>query len=241
MDAKDRVWFTLALSNQVAMFDRGTKKFTLYDLPFRSFMERVTVKLTPMLMGLTSYGVPVANMVKVDHQSTGVPLPYGLDITPDGKAWFARLYTNEIGNIDPDTGAVTMIATPFKAPRRLRADAQGNLWIAAFNESLVARYNPAKKEFTTFELPVVPKGSDTPYSLNVDRKRNQVWVNGTNSDSVYRLDIASGQWNVYPMQRRVTFTRDVEITPDGRAYVTGAAFPSWHIEDGQPTLMEITP
>ena len=77
----------------------------------------------------------MANLVKVDHQSTGVPLPYGLDITPDGRVWFARLYTNEIGSIDPDTGKLTMIPTPFKAPRRLRADAQGNLWIAAFNES----------------------------------------------------------------------------------------------------------
>lgn len=241
VDAKDRVWFTLALSNQVAMFDRGTKQFTLYDLPYRSLMERISVKLTPTLMWLTRFGVPVANLVKVDHQSTGVPLPYGLDITPDGKVWIARLYTNEIGVIDPGKGSVTMIATPFKAPRRLRADAQGNLWIAAFNESLIARYSPATGAFTSFDLPVVPKGSDTPYSLNVDRKRNQVWVNGTNSDSVYRFDVASGKWNVYPMQRKVTFTRDVEITADGRAYVSGAAFPSWHIEDTQPTLMEITP
>jgi virginiamycin B lyase len=68
-----------------------------------------------------------------------------------------------------------------------------------------------------------------------------VWVNGTNSDSVYRLDVASNAWSVYPMQRKVTFTRDVEISAQGKAYVTGASFPSWHIEDAQPTLMEITP
>ena len=43
-DAKDRVWFTLALSNQVGMYDRATRKFTYYDLPFRSLMERITVK-----------------------------------------------------------------------------------------------------------------------------------------------------------------------------------------------------
>lgn len=241
IDAKDRVWFTLALSNQVAMFDRSRKQFRYYELPYRSFMERVTIKLTPSLMGLTRFGIPVANLVKVDHQSTGVPLPYGLDITPDGKVWFARLYTNEIGVIDPDAGSVSMIATPFKAPRRLRADAQGALWIAAFNESLIARYDPVTGAFTIFDLPVVPKGSDTPYSLNVDRSRHQVWVNGTNSDAVYRLDVASGKWMVYPMQRKVTFTRDVEFSKDGKAYVSGAAFPSWHIEDAQPTLMEITP
>ena len=240
-DAKDRVWFTLALSNQVAMYDRTSQKFTLYDLPFRSLMERITVKLTPLIFKLLGWGIPIANSVKVDHVSTGVPLPYGIDTTPDGKAWIARLHTDEIASVDPDTGKVTMIKTPFSAPRRLRSDAEGNLWIVAFNESQIARYSPRSGEFLRLDLPVVPKGSDTPYSLNVDRARQQVWVNGTNSDSIYRYDMATRAWSMFPMQRRVTFTRDVEISPAGKVYVTSASFPSWHIEDGQPTLIEITP
>ena len=157
-DAKDRVWFTLALSNQVAMFDRTSNKFTLYDLPFRSFMEKVTVKLTPFIFKLLGWGIPVANYVKVDHVSTGVPLPYGIDITPDGKAWMARLHTDEIASVDPATGVVTMIKTPFKAPRRLRSDRDGNLWIVAFNESKIARYAPKTGQFTLFDLPVQPQG-----------------------------------------------------------------------------------
>jgi streptogramin lyase len=240
-DAKDRVWFTLALSNQVGMFDRAANKYTFYDLPFRSLMERITVKLTPFIFKLLGWGIPIANYVKVDHQSTGVPLPYGIDVTPDGKAWIARLHTDEIASVDPDTGTVTMVKTPFKGPRRLRADRDGNLWIVGFNESQIVRYAPKSGEFTRLDLPVMPKGSDTPYSLNVDRARHQVWVNGTNSDSVYRYDIATQTWVNFPMQRRVTFTRDVEISPQGRAYVTSASFPSWHIEDTQPTLIEITP
>ena len=240
-DQKDRVWFTLALSNQVAMFDRASNKYTLYDLPFRSFMEKITVKLTPFIFKLLGWGIPVANYVKVDHVSTGVPLPYGIDITPDGKAWIARLHTDEIASIDPVSGRVTMIKTPFKAPRRLRSDREGNLWITAFNESQIARYSPRTGQFTRYDLPAVPKGSDTPYSLNVDQARNQVWVNGSNSDSVYRFDIATQAWTMFPMQRRVTFTRDVEISARGKVYVTSAAFPSWQIEDAQPTLIEITP
>lgn len=240
-DAEDRVWFTLALSNQVGMFDRASGKYTFFDLPFRTFMERVTVKLTPFIFKLLSWGIPVANYVKVDHVSTGVPLPYGIDITPDGKAWIARLHTDEIASVDPQTGTVTMIKTPFKSPRRLRSDREGNLWIVAFNESQVARYAPKTGQFTVLDLPVSPKGSDTPYSLNVDRERHQVWVNGTNSDSVYRYDIARQTWSMFPMQRKSTFTRDVEISPKGQVYVTSAAFPSWHIEDAQPTLIEITP
>ena len=54
-DAKDRVWFTLALSNQVGMYDRAARKYTLYDLPFRSLMERITVKLTPFIFKLLEW------------------------------------------------------------------------------------------------------------------------------------------------------------------------------------------
>jgi virginiamycin B lyase len=241
MDDKNRVWFTLALSNQVAVFDRTTQKFTTYDLPFRSFMEKLTVKLTPFFFKLIGWGIPVTNWVKIDHASTGVPLPYGIEVTPDGKVWIARLHTNEIASIDPATGVVTMIPTPLKAPRRLRADRDGNLWIVMFNESAILRFVPATAQFTRFDLPVQPAGSDTPYALNVDRKRHQVWVTGTNSDSVHRLDIASNQWTTYPLPRRATFTRDVEFTEDGRVLLSSASFPSWHIEDAQPTLIQLNP
>ncbi len=241
MDAQDRVWFTLALSNQIAVYDRKANKFTTYDLPFRSFMEKLTVKLTPFIFKLIGWGIPVSNWVKVDHVSTGVPLPYGIDITPDGKVWIARLHTDEIASLDPATGAIDMIATPLKAPRRLRTDRDGNLWIVMFNESAILRYEPAAKKFTTFKLPVQPVGSDTPYALNVDRKRHQVWVNGTNSDGVHRLDIASGQWTHFPLPRKATFTRDVEFTADGKVILSSASFPSWHIEGAQPTLILLNP
>lgn len=241
IDAKDRVWFTLALSNQVAMFDRASGRFTTYDLPFRGLMERLTVKLTPFFFKLIGWGLPVTNWVRIDAVSTGVPLPYGIDITPDGTVWIARLHTDEIASIDPGTGRVTMIRTPLHGPRRLRSDRDGNLWIVMFNESAVLRYEPAQRRFTRFDLPVVPKGSETPYSLNVDRQRHQVWVTGTNSDSAQCLDIATGIWRFYPMPRKVTFTRDVEFGADGRVFLSNASFPSWHIEGAQPTLIQIRP
>jgi streptogramin lyase len=134
-----------------------------------------------------------------------------------------------------------MFATPLKNPRRLRTDRDGNLWIGMFSESAVLRFEPKTAKFTTFHLPVQPVGSDTPYALNVDRKRHQLWVNGTNSDGVHRLDIATGQWTHFPLPRKATFTRDVEFTPDGQVLLSSASFPSWHIEDAQPTLIRLNP
>ncbi len=240
-DAKDRVWFTLALSNQIGMFDRASGKFTLYDLPARSLRERLTTALIGPIFKLMAWGVPLANWLPVDRISTGVPLPYGIDITPDGKAWFARLHSDEIGNVDPATGKVTMIATPFKGPRRLRSDAEGKLWIGAFPESAIARYDPKTGAFTRFDLPVVPAGSDTPYALNVDRQRNIVWVTGNQSDALHALDVATGVWRSVPLPRRVAFTRDAEIAADGSVFTSTSNFPSWHVEDTQPTLIRVQP
>jgi len=239
VDQKDRVWFTVALSNQIAMFDRRTGRFTMYDLPTRGLREWLNVKLIDGLFKLISWGVPLANWMPVDRAATGTPLPYGIEITPDGKVWFARLHTDEIGSIDPDTGKISMIATPFKGPRRLRADAEGRLWIAAFPESAIARYDPGSGEFKRYDLPLEPRGGDTPYALNVDRPRGLVWVNGNQSDSLYVLDIASEAWQVIPLPRRVSFTRDVEFDPEGTAYTSISNFPSWHVEDAQPTLIRV--
>ena len=241
VDAKDRVWFTLALSNQVGMLDRSTGRFKLYDLPTRGFREWLNVRLIGVLFRLINWGIPLAHWLPVDRAATGTPMPYGIEVTPDGRIWFARLHTNEIGVIDPDSGAIRMIATPFQGPRRLRCDAAGNLWITAFPESAIARYVPSTGVFTRFDLPVLPKGSDTPYSLNVDRARGIVWVNGNQSDSLYTYTIATRTWRVYPLPRRVSFTRDVEFAPDGSAYTALSNFPSWHVETMQPTLIHVQP
>lgn len=241
VDAQDRVWFTLALSNQIAMFDRSAQKFTLYDLPARGLRERLITRYIGGLFKLMSWGLPLSSWLPIDAESTGTPLPYGIDVTPDGMVWFARLHTDEIGSIDPATGKITMIATPFKGPRRLRTDADGNLWIVAFAESKLARYTPSSGKFDLFELPVRPKGSDTPYALNVDKKRRVVWVNGNQSDMLHALDMATQSWRSYPLPHRVSFTRDIEVAADGAVYTSNANFPSWHTENAEPTLIRVTP
>ena len=241
VDNDNNVWFTLALSNQVGMFNRTTQQFKLFDLPSRSFKETVTVNLMGVLLKLMSWGLPVANWAAVDRDSTGVPLPYGLDIAPDGGVWFARLHADSIGRIDPVTHEIKMYKTPFHGPRRLRIDSEGGIWIAAFPESQIVRFDQEKETFEFFDIPVKPIGSETPYSLNVDKKRNIVWVNGNTSDALYAYYYKEKRWQHYPMPKRVTFTRDVEISNDGKVFTTNSSFPSWHIEDAQPSLIVLDP
>jgi streptogramin lyase len=234
-DAEDRVWFTLALSSQVAMFDRETEEFTVYDIPARGMMEWVAIKVIKFRLG-NGY---VESRPDLDWETTGFPMPYGIDVSPvDGRVWIARLYADDIAVIDPDTGEVTVIGTPFHGPRRLRIDADGDIWIVAFSDGQLAKYDPVAAEFELFELPVL---SETPYALNVDRERGVVWVNGNQSDTIMSFHIETETWRTYPLSRKRTFTRDIEIAEDGSVYTSNSHFPSWMIEDGQPTLIHLDP
>jgi streptogramin lyase len=235
-DEQDRVWFTNALSSQVAMFDRKTATFKMYDLPARGFTEWLIFKSLPIMFSFDPENRP---MPSPDRESTGLPMPYGIDVAPDGKVWAARLYANDLARIDPETDEITMIDFPYQGPRRLRVDAEGNVWIVAFQDSLLVKYDPRTEVFSHFELPVV---NELPYALNVDRQRGTVWVNGNQSDTILAFDIASESWKVYPMPRQRFFTRDIEIAEeDGAIYTTNSHFPTWQSEGGVPTLLRITP
>lgn len=235
-DDQDRVWFTLALSSQVAMFDREKASFTLYDLPARGVKEWLILKSLPLLFSIDAENRPLPSP---DHESMGLPMPYGIDVAPDGSVWAARLYANDLAKIDPDSGEITMIDFPYQGPRRLRADADGNLWIVAFQDSLLVKYDPQADVFTKYELPVI---NEVPYALNVDRQRGVVWVNGNQSDTILGFDIATESWKVYPMPRQRFFTRDIEVSEeDGAIYTTNSHFPTWQSEGGTPTLLRITP
>ena len=235
-DDQDRVWFTMALSSQVAMFNRTTGTFKMYDLPARGFMEWLTLKSLPLIFSIDAENRPTPSP---NRESTGLPMPYGIDVAPDGTVWAARLYANDLAHIDPETDEITMIDFPYNGPRRLRVDAQGKVWIVAFQDSLLVKYDPVKKAFTRYELPVV---NELPYALNVDRQRGVVWVNGNQSDTILGFDIATESWKVYPMPRQRFFTRDIEVSEeDGAIYTTNSHFPTWQSEGGVPTLLRITP
>ncbi len=235
-DAQDHLWFTLALSSQVAMFDRDSATFTLYDLPARSAKEWLIFKTLPIMFKIDPKHRPTPTP---DNESTGLPMPYGIDVAPDGTVWVARLYANDLARIDPATGEVTMIDFPYQGPRRLRIDGAGKLWIVAFQDSLLVSYDPQTGQFEHYELPVI---NEIPYALNVDKKRGVVWVNGNQSDTVLAFTIATKTWQVFPLPRQRFFTRDIEINEaDGAIYTTNSHFPTWQSEGGLPTLLRIRP
>jgi len=235
-DHKGRIWYTLAVSNHVGMYDPQTGQRGTVRLPARDWKQALTLRLTPYLLPLTRYISPDR---LAGSEGVTLPVPYGIDIAPDGGVWFSQLNERRIGRIDPDLGTIEMVDTPFSAPRRMRFDSKGNLWIAGFSAGVVARYDPVGKHFDTWKIPT--DGVETPYALNVDRRTDTVWICGTNSDSLISFDPHTEQFTIYPLPTRVTYTREIDFDADGGVWTSNSNFPTWQIEAPNPKVIRIQP
>lgn len=235
IDDKGRIWYTIAVSNHVGMFDPATGQHEIIRVPARGFGEEVVLRLLPVMIWLGQW-------IDFD-QSTGegssLPVPYGIDIAPDGGIWFSQLNAHRIGHIDPDTFEITMIDTPFTAPRRLRFDSKGYLWIPGFSSNLISRFNTETGQFKHFEIPVEPLGSETPYALNVDLTTDDIWICGTNSDSLIRYQQEADRFTIYPLPTQVTYTRDIDFAADGSVWTSNSNLPAWQIETGVPRVIRL--
>jgi streptogramin lyase len=233
-DAAGRVWYTLAVSNHVAMIDPRSGARRTIRLPARDWKQALALRLVPVFL-------KIASIFPIEEPPSGegvdLPVPYGVDIAPDGGVWFSQLNERRIGRIDPETEKVEMIDTPFPGPRRLRFDSKGNLWIPGFSAGLVARYTPSTKEFRTWKLPI--EGVETPYALNVDRRTDTVWICGTNSDTLIRFAPDGEQFTVFPLPTRVTYTREIDFDEDGNVWTSNSNFPTWQIEAPGPKVLRL--
>jgi streptogramin lyase len=223
----------------VARFDPASETFETIRLPAQSFRQAVILRLLPFFIWLSQY-------VELDAGAAGegvvnMPVPYGIDIAPDGDVWFSQLNAHKIGRIDPETLEVEMVETPFTAPRRLRFDSKGQLWIPGFSSGVVSRFDPQTRAFESWEIPIEPKGTETPYALHVERSTDTVWICGTNSDTLIRFDPKSETFLVYPLPTRVTYTRELDFDSRGRVWTSNSNTPTWQIERGQPRVIRLDP
>lgn len=216
-DATGKLWFTLTFSEQVARLDPATGKIDVIDLP-----------------PAKSLGVAAGTA------------PYGIDVDPkDGGIWYARLWGDRIGRVDPRTLQVTEFEAPVRGPRRLRFDRDGTMWLTGYNDGVVAelRTNGASAFWSrVHRLPEFAPGQrPAAYALNVSPFTGHVWVNETMTDRLYRYDPKHDRWTVYPMPLRGTYTREITFTKDGDVCTSNNPFPIGALEGGKAELICIDP
>jgi len=241
-DREGRIWYTMAASNHVGMFDPATNEQRHVRLPARTWAQATVLRLMPVMLWLDEQ-LDLRSRTSGEGSGNGftMPVPYGIDIAPDGGVWFSQLNENRIGRIEPETLAVTLFETPFPAPRRLRFDASGTLWIPSFSAATLAAYDPATNSYREWPLPIEPRVGETPYALAVSPTTGAVWVCGTNSDTLIRFEPARETFTVYPLPTRVTYTRELDFDAAGRVWTSNSNSPAWQIEGGQPRVLRLDP
>ena len=237
-DGRGRVWYTIAVSNHIGMYDPATDEHHAIRLPAPTWGQAIASRLLPVALWLAER-VDLSGSLG-GGEGIDAPVPYGIDVAPGGDVWFSQLNAHRIGRIDPDTFEVEIVETPFTGPRRLRFDREGKLWIPGFSAGVVSRFDPETREFESWPLPIEPRGSETPYALNV-APDGGVWVCGTNSDTLMRFDPGTEEFTVYPLPTQVTYTREIDFDDQGRVWTSNSNLPTWQIEDAQPKVIRLDP
>ena len=72
----------------------------------------------------------------------------------------------------------------------------------------------------------LPDRGAAPYGITYDKKRNAIWLACSNADRIYRFDIENETFTQYPLPRKETFLRIIDIDHDsGDIWTTYASLP----------------
>ena len=145
--------------------------------------------------------------------------------TGTDRVWWAQLY-GYVGAVD-STNNTTDRIVPFEkgaGPRRLAIADDGILWVPLNGKAQLARVNTATGVVEARYQ--IPDHGSTPYGVTLDKKRNVIWAATSNSDRVYRFDIDTERWSHYPLPRRESFVRMIELDPaTGDLWTTYSSLP----------------
>jgi len=249
-DKEGILWFTLALSNQIGRFDPRAGTFRIIDTPSNGFWRSVSDALLPTILEVSSWFGKKDLYITLSHHKTSgegyrvLNLPYGIDVSPlDGSIWYSKLYSDRIGRVDPKTFEVREFVTPHLGPRRMRFDRDGVLWIPAFGEGYLMKFNTKTLTFEkNYPLPTLADGEyETPYALAVHPKTQEIWMSANLSDRTLRFDPKSESFAAYPSPTRVMFARDFIFLPSGDVCTSNSNLPAAAIEGGRPKIVCISP
>ena len=136
---------------------------------------------------------------------------------PDGSIWWAGMWANLIGRIDPATGQVTEYTLPANAkPHTVTPDPQGNIWYTGNSNATIGKLDPRTGMITEYKMPD-PKAKD-PHTAIFDRK-GIFWFTLQNSNMIGRLDPATGDIKLITAKVANSKPYGVKEDADGNLWV----------------------
>jgi virginiamycin B lyase len=165
--------------------------------------------------------------------------PHDVIVDSRGTVWYSSFGEQNLGRLDPKTGAVTEFAIPEHKPGfptgllGLRSDQEGNLWFGNMYQATIAKFDPRTETFRFWPLEgeenidaaqinmVSPQGS------GVDGK---VWAQNNGFAGVHRLDIASGKIETFEPFKGAAGSHNIyDVVPDSKNNVFFTDFRQRHI------------
>jgi virginiamycin B lyase len=186
-------WVTDSGLNAIVRVEAETKEVTRFDLPAdrrganlntAAFDNQGRIWFTGQ-SGIHGRLDPDTGAMDVWSSPRGRG-PYGITTTPDGTVYYASLAGSYVGQVDIETGDVTVIEPPTagQGTRRVWTDSTGRIWGAQWNAGQVAVYDPASDSWQEWPL---PGGDPSAYAVYVD-ERDDVWLTDFGGNAIHRFD-----------------------------------------------------
>src|SRR5256714_7726583 len=182
--------------------------------------------------------------------------PHDVLVDEQGIAWYSSFGEQNLGRLDPRTGAVREFPIPEVKQGfptgllGLRADRDGNLWLGNMYQAQIVKFDRKTQKFTTWQLPpeqnidAAQVNMVSPQSAHVDGK---VWTQNNGFAGVHRLDIATGKietWEPFKSTPKGEPNNIYDVIPDSKNNAWFTDFRWRHIgridaQTGEIKLFEI--
>ena len=130
-------------------------------------------------------------------------MPHDVVLDSEGLVWYSDFGEQFIGRLNPKTGEVTEFPIPVLkkgfplGTLDLQLDKEQNVWVSLMYQGGIAKFDRKTEKFQVYPVPKEWQGDHTQQSMvspansHVDGK---VWTNNQDTHAIYRLDIATGQY-----------------------------------------------
>jgi len=212
------IWYSEQATDSIGKMDPATHQITRYKEASRGTKHTLVVDSKGMVWGT---GEPLTRFdpeTGTFHDFAEVPTAYGLALDKDENVWFSEFSKDgKIGKVDAKSGKVVKYQqpTPGSWPRRLKIDAQGNVWFSEYEAGKIARFDPRTETFKEYPL---PGARPTPYALVIDKTTGHLWFSSMEMDTISELDPTTGKITLYPFLFPENGMRDFFQDAEGRIW-----------------------
>ena len=241
------LWVTFTKSEQVARFDPTAREFEMFsgfepggnvqylvldserfaheDAEGRIWVSHFSKEILSRLDPETGTIETFRTARTEGLPEKGVHL-YAAVADSKGVLWYTETHGNRLGFLDPETQETEEweIFEPWAGPKRLAIDDQDRLWIPQLGSGEITVYDTRERKVSK-RLPV-PIPGDYIYGIRRNRWTGDLWVTGSGSDSLYRLNPETFEFSIFRLPRQGAYTRTVTFDEEGYVWTCYSSYPN---------------